>query len=303
MRHVTAIAATLLGGVAARALSAMLHPDTRIGRRALGDALEAWIGGEIRGDLRIGHVDDVGRDRIVARDVLFTSPAGEPALRLDHVVLDPAPSRLPFERTLAIRSAYVRGARLWMIDRGDGLRVERALDSIPDAAGGPPSVFLDLDGILFEGLESEWRIGTAPPFEIQRAPGLMRVRTDPRGNVVLRFDRVVARAEFDLPLFDVFAGVSRASGRVHAGHRRMGAFDVELDVAGSPLELALDRIDGPGGLRVRAETGARGPNLAWLALLGVDLATELSGDSPGDVDLAGAVGIDRTERRRGDPSR
>lgn len=303
MRYLAAIVATLLGGSAALVLSAMLHLDTRLGRRALGDLLEAWIGGEIRGDLRIGHVDDVGRDRIVARDVLFTSPSGEPALRLDQVVLDPAPSRFLFEHTIAVRSAYVRGARLWMVDRGDGLRVERALDSIPRPSDGAPSVFLDFDGILFEGLDSEWRLGDAPPFEIDHASGLMRVRTDSRGNVVLRLDRITGRAEFDLPLFDVSAGVRHASGRVHAGYRRMGAFDVELDVAGSPLELALELDDAPDGLRVRAETGARGPSTAWLAALGIDLATELSGEFPGDVDLAGAVGTERPERGRGDPQR
>lgn len=303
MRAVAAIVATLLGGAAALVLSAMLHLDTRVGRRALGDALEAWIGDEIRGDLRIGHVDDVGRDRIVARDVLFTSATGEPALRLDHVVLDPAPSRLLLERTIAIDSAYVRGARLWMIDRGDGLRIERALDSVPDPASGPPSVFLDFDAILFEGLESEWRLGDAPPFEIQRASGLMRVRTDRLGNVVLRFDRITGQAEFDLPLFDISAPVRSASGRVHAGYRRMGAFDVELELAGTPVDVALDLIDAPGGVRVRAETGARGVSLAWLGVLGVDLVTALSGDFPGRHDLSGTAGTDRPERRRGDPRR
>lgn len=306
MRKSIGLLAMLAGALASLVLSTLVHLDTRTGRRAFADALERLVDGEIQGSLRIGSIDELSADRIVARDVLVSSAEGRPALRLDHVELDPAPSRLFGERTIAVERARIRGARLWMIEDRDGLRLEVAFDSEapPSPRGGPPTTFIDLDGIVFSGLESEWRLGGGPPFTIGDASGLLRVRTDERGDVVARFDRIEGLARFDLPLVDVTAGVRTASGRVHAGYRRVGAFDIELDVAGSPLHVALDLLDGgPRGIEVRAETGTDGPSVAWLAILGLDLVTELDPRFGGDIEPAGAIGTDRPARRRGDPHR
>lgn len=297
MKRVFVVLAFLVGSVVALALSALLHLDTGVGRRAVGDALERAIGGQIQGSLEIGSIEEVGRDRIVAREVLFRSPSGDPALRLDHVVIDPAPSRFFSEDTIAIASAQVRGARLWMIEGEDGLRLETALDSPPDpnATDAPPTTFLAFEDIHFDGLDSDWRLDGAPSFEIDGASGFLSVRTDEDGEVVVRFDRIAGRAEFDVAI-PISAGIRRGSGRIHAGYRRMGAFDIELDVAGSPLELALDLIETGDGLQARVQTGTEGVNVAWLAALGLDLAM-------GEVELAPDAGTDRPERGRGDPTK
>ena len=297
MKRVLVVLAFLVGSVVALALSALLHLDTRVGRRAVGDALEHAIGTQIQGSLEIGAVEEVGRDRIVAREVLFRDPSGDPALRLDHVVIDPAPSRFFSEDTIAIASAQVRGARLWMIEGENGLRLEEALDSPPDpsATRGPPSLFLAFEDIHFDDLDSDWRLDGAPSFEIDGASGFLAVRTDDNGEVVVRFDRIAGRAEFDLAI-PISAGIRRGSGRIHAGYRRMGAFDIELDVAGSPLELALDLIETGDGLQARVESGTDGVNIGWLAALGLDLVMPES-------ELAPDLATDRPERRRGDPSK
>lgn len=300
MRAMIGTVAMLVAGFAALLLSAAAHLDSAIGRRALADLLERWIDREIQGSIVIGAIDEVSADRVRVRDVLVRSPAGRPALRLDRATLDPAPRRLLSESAIALESARVEGARLWMIEDRDGLRLEQAFES-PSSGGGDGGLRIDLRAIVFQGLASEWRIGSSPPFTIEEASGILRVRTDSRGEVTLRFDRIEGLARFDLPIVDPTVGVRAASGRVRAGARRVAAFDIELDVAGEPLEVALDLVESEGEIAVYAETGTDRPGLAWLALLGVDRVAEIAPGFRGDITPAGAIGTDRPARRRGDP--
>ncbi|MDQ3030998.1 MAG: hypothetical protein M3Y87_01155 [Myxococcota bacterium] len=261
--------------------AARLHLELPVGRRAIGDAIERLVSSEIRGTLRIGHVDEVGLDRMLARDVEIRTPAedgqeAEVVLRLDSVELDPDLGRLFAERRIATASGRVDGGLLRMTEGDDGLTIERALDP-PSPGVGPPSFFIDFAGLHFEGLQTRWALQGAPSFRIDDVSGFTSIRTDEQGNVAMRFDRLAGELRTTGLPIEVSAGVRRASGRVHSGWERMGLFDIELDVAGSPLELELELIDRDGGIQVRAQMDADGPSIPWIAALGIDIATDIAG--------------------------
>lgn len=279
-RTITALAwglGLLVVALLATLAAARLHLELPVGRRAVGDSLEQLVSSAIRGTLHVGQVEDASLDRVVARDVEFRHEDGEVELRLDHIVLEPDLGRLLRDRRIATRSIRVDGALLRMREGRDGLRLERALESPGPDDGGSPTYFLELAGLHFERLQTFWALEGPPTFRIDDVSGFGHLSTDERGNVVMRFDRLAGELRTTGLPIEISAGVRRASGRVHAGWDRMGSFDIELEVAGSPLDLELDLFDREGGLQVRASADAEGPSLAALAALGIELGNDVGG--------------------------
>src|SRR5689334_7014835 len=106
--------------VFALALSALVHADTRIGRKVLA----AWIGDvispEMRGDLSIGRIERMSLDGIVVRRVELFDAQGRRVAHGGRLGLVPDRQALR-EGRIRFRSASLRDATVWLFDRGDGL--------------------------------------------------------------------------------------------------------------------------------------------------------------------------------------
>jgi hypothetical protein len=278
-----------------------LHLETTIGRRGLADLLVAFIEAEIPGRMQIGAIESASSDRVVARDVRFATAGDQTVLELDHVVLDPALAEIFEQRTIGFESARIDGARLFMIDSSDGLLLERAFDE-PDRPGqpqSPPSVFVHFDDVHFEHLDTIWRLSSAPRFRIDDVSGFMDFRTDERGDVVVRFDRLRGRAQTRGMPIDVSMGIDEAAGRIHASYARLAVFDLQVDIAGSPARVALELRDRGGDLEIHAQIDPDGPSLAWLGALGLDIGSDLAG-LPGNIELVDDLGSGELTAHRGD---
>jgi hypothetical protein len=279
--------------------AAMLHFQQRVGRRAFGDAIERAIEGETHVGMWIDHVDHVGPDRVVVRGVHFIDAASrDDVMSFDRVVLDPEWLAL-LDGRIAARRARVHGVMLRMVEDEEGLVIERAFEGRPDRGRGGPDLRLDLRNIHFDDLASEWRFNGGIPFLVERGSGMLSVRTDARGEVVLRFDRIRARARTRGLPFEVEAQVREAAGRVHAGWDRVASFDLALAIHDEPLRVELDCYDRPGGVVVNTAIAVEGPGVAWLVVRGLNLVTELRGDFRGDVTFPDAIGPGRLRRYTG----
>ncbi|AKF10749.1 hypothetical protein DB32_007898 [Sandaracinus amylolyticus] len=276
--------------VLALVAAARLHLSLPVGRRAAADALQAVISNEIPGSMRIGEIDELRTDYVRARDVVFTTPEGEEALRFRRIELDPDVRRFVREGAIAVRRARIEGAMLYMIEREgeDGLGLERAFDDDDDRGSEGEDqgrgITLDLANVAFQDLDSEWRVGDAPEFHLDDASGLARFYTDDQGRIAMRFDRIRAEARTEGLPMNVRADIERASGRIRTGWRQLGLFEMRIAVLGSDIDLDLHLVDGEGGVRPRLQTDAEPGSLGMFAMFGVELVTTIAG-APDAVQL------------------
>jgi hypothetical protein len=129
--------------------------------------------------------------------------------------------------------------------------------------------------------------------------GFMDFRTDERGDVVVRFDRLRGRAQTRGMPIDVSMGIDEAAGRIHASYARLAVFDLQVDIAGSPARVALELRDRGGDLEIHAQIDPDGPSLAWLGALGLDIGSDLAG-LPGNIELVDDLGSGELTAHRGD---
>ena len=135
----------------ALALSALLHADTRIGRKVLA----AWIGDVVspamRGDLSIGRIERMSLDGLVFRRVELFDAQGRRVAHGGRLTLIPDRTALR-EGRIRFGSASLQDATVWLFDKGDGLPTfVECFDAPPGHAssGGKP-LQIEVDGIEIE---------------------------------------------------------------------------------------------------------------------------------------------------------
>jgi translocation and assembly module TamB len=272
-------------------LSALLHLKTELGLSVATDLLNVYVSKLIAGRLEAGHVEALGLERIVVRDVSLYDPNGMRVIYGEEIVLAIDPFAA-LDGTLRFSHARLRRGRLRLAEDATGeltfLRALEAADTSPSDPDEPPfhavvddmrleevRVFgelLGLSGIYAQHVSAHGRMEFEAATVIQVFSGGGEV-TAPF-DYVGRLDQIVARVSTDDRVgTDLYVrahtGEDHARVNLHYGLPEGAPADGEI-----PLELDL---------RVAAEP----ISAATIAASGFDWASSLRGRVRGRLRLVG----------------
>lgn len=261
--------ALALGTLGAGGLELWLR--TERGRAFLAERLERALGRELRGSLRIGGIDRYDRASVVAHDVAFLDPRGQPVLELERVDLGLDLGAL-LSREARLRSAYARGVVVTLTpgEGGYSTSIEETFAGPPGRGGGGGAPFdVDTGTIHVEQASLVIAMG-APRVRFDELDGFVRVARKGHQAVKVRLDRI--DGAWRLPgtrLLDekrTFHATGRVDGDAEA------VVDLTVRACFRRGEVPL-RVRYGKSLGLRLGYDADDARLVGLALRAVDLVT------------------------------
>lgn len=253
---------SLLGLLVLVVTSLLLWIDTSAGRGFAARRAEEMVGERITGSMRIGSIDRIAHDVILARDVRFYSPSGAEVIvaqevELDLRLLDAVGGRI------ATEYGIVRGGTVFLEPDSNGeLGIDRAFRVPPDSeAGGGGTI--DLANLHVSAVEIKVRSGGMPSTRVTRVSGVTRLWTPmPGAQARLHATNLAGRVEMDTPV-PIVLNLTGGSLSYDGARVELARLDVRGKTGGSPMRLEATVSNPAEGARISAELTVDG-TAGWM---------------------------------------
>ena len=258
----------LLATAAALTLALSIYMRTDAGRRSAAAQIEKVVTDNIPGQLRIGSVQHVGFDRVVARDVRFYHPSGKVVLLAKHAEVVPdlamaLSGKLGFERA-AVDGGFIELA----IDPDGRLSLEAALDApsepgVPDDPNG--GLHYWLRSMHTQHLTTVFALSKAMTYRVYDTTGFVGVRRIDTPGVQVTLEKISGRVEPELA--GVKVKLAQVEGWARGKELHIAHFDAQLGVGSGELRSLVDYFDrkqAPLKLKIQHSDGIEGTLMSAL---------------------------------------
>ncbi len=234
-RRSAKIAAATIIIIVGIAVGLRFFVDSTSGRELIARQLESMVSDQIAGRMRIGHIDRVSVDHVVARDILFSSPRGDVVLRVRWANLDIRLFDL-LRGHIATSRARLRGGTVYLeTDPRGSLGLDQAFRARRGGSSGTTTV--DFDQLHVSGIELRARMSGMPDTRVTHVSGIVRVWTRAAGaKAQLRVTRVTGHVHVASPI-PIAMVLGRGTFRYDEARIERTRLDVHGTMGGSPVRL------------------------------------------------------------------
>ncbi len=263
VRRALWIAGSILVGTGALAAGLVLWINSSSGHAFVAGRIESMVNEKIKGSLRIGGVDRVSVDRLVAHDLRFSAPGGETVLFVRSAELDVQVLDL-FRGHIAAASGRVRGGTLTVATDAHGeLGLDQTFRSRPHEGSSEGGATIDLSNIEASGMTLRARVSEVPDATVTRMTFRARIWTPAAGaKVQLSASRITGHLAIATPM-PIRMQVARGTLHYDGASAERARVDVRGTMGGSPVRLVTAVANHGSRPRISAMLTVKG-TIGWL---------------------------------------